>query len=125
MLSYVQVPVTVPDMIGTYKILYGDVPAHLVGMPVADDGREALFGRVSVTLSASAGGNIDGAKEFLRYYLSDAVQTSPMLLHTQFPITETGLAKATEAHYYYYKINANTSDHTTFLLCEPPLQPAL
>ena len=108
LLSYVQVPVTVPDMIGTHKILYGDVPAHLVGMPVAD-GREALFGRVSVTLSASAGGNIDGAKEFLRYYLSDAVQTSPMLLHTQFPITETGLAKATEAHYYYYKINANTS----------------
>ena len=101
-LRYLYYPMETTTLLGLYKVIYGDVPAHLSGYPTAENDT-AADGWVYVNLCAPIDGNITGAKTFLAFYLSDRVQTS-VLMKDQIPITETGLAKVTEARYYYYAL---------------------
>ena len=103
-LKYLYMNMNDPAMLGVYKLIYGDTPAHLSGYPTADGGN-AAWGYVFANLCVPIDGNITGAKAFLRFYLSDRVQTNPLLIKDHLPITETGLQKATEARYYYYRVD--------------------
>ena len=124
-LFYVRFPLEDCRYLASYKLLYGDMPSHLVGFPDAD-GESRAYGFVSANLCMPMRqGDSLGATAFLTYYLSDTVQNGETNLSYQFPLTEAALEKATEARYYYYTVeeigNINIQPHSRYV--ERPANP--
>ena len=94
-----------PGMLGVYKLVYDDVPAHLTGLPAAD-GTSAIRGKVNINLCAPENGNTVGAMAFLSYYLSDNVQQNALIRDSQFSITSSAFDKEMTNRYYTYAVTS-------------------
>ena len=100
-MKYVRLPLSNVGFLGVYKYLY-DVPAHMTGFPTAQGGT-ALYGDVDTILSVPKNADLQGAKTFLTYYLSDTVQTDSRYTEQCLPVTESALqAVVSSARYFYY-----------------------
>ena len=124
-LQYVRCSLIDSRFLASYKLLYNEIPSHLIGFPTAN-GTSCAYGYASASISMPANAsNPIGATAFLAYYVSDAVQCGSTNLQYQFPLTESALLKATEARYYYYTVeeigNINIKPHSRYT--ERPAHP--
>ena len=104
-MRYLYFRVSEPGMLGVYKLVYDDIPAHLTGLP-ATDGSSAICGKVNINLCAPKNGNTDGAMAFFTYYLSDTIQQNALVRDTQFPITVSAFDREMENRYYVYDVTS-------------------
>lgn len=96
----------------------------MTGFPTTD-GKDAAYSNVSTLLGVPNNGNIAGAREFLRYYLSDAVQNDSFYLSLHFPLTESALAAATTARHFEYTIDQFGAIHISKTTSQTPSEAEL
>ncbi len=122
-IKYAGLPLSGTELLGVYKRIY-NVPAKMTGFPTAD-GKDAAYSNVSTLLAVPNNGNIAGAREFLRYYLSDAVQNDSFYLSLHFPLTESALAAATTARHFEYTIDQFGAIHISKTTSQTPSEAEL
>jgi len=95
------------ETFGALKMALGETGYTICGYPDT-----MAVPELPISLAVlKSGKNVPGARAFLEFALSDAVQTSDMVAERSFPVTSSGVKLLLENTCYYYSMHTGDEDN--------------
>ena len=100
-LKFLEVPLCSTEMYMMIKMYFGNKDVSFCGYPT--DGGQAACMTSDISFAVTKDSEVlRGAMTALEYFVSDAVQLSPIITKYAFPVTEQGVEQQLNAYPYYY-----------------------